>query len=68
MSPEASHQSRGEVVRHRTAKLHPLEAGTQAEERSEPDDLGDSHLDEADIGSYRQSGFPVSRCLQQCYG
>jgi hypothetical protein len=87
ISPEASHQRRGEVVRHRTAKLQALEAGRQAERlpfpdrddevplpryliqhhavkwllsqwRSEPDDFGDSHLDEADICSRTHRGFP----------
>jgi hypothetical protein len=87
VSPEASHQRRGEVVRHRSAKLHTLEASSQAERlpipdeddevpipgyliqhyavgqllgqgRSEPDDLGDSHLDEAHIGSRRHGSLP----------
>jgi hypothetical protein len=75
------------VIRHRTAKLQALEAGSQAERlrlpdlddkmpvpghliqhhalegllrqrRSEADDLGDPHLDEADIGTREHGGFP----------
>jgi hypothetical protein len=92
VSAEALHQRGDEVVRHRTAKLQTLEAGSQAKRlpfpdhddevpvpgyliqhhaverllsqwRSETDNFGDSHFDEADIGSRRHGELPLSRCF-----
>jgi hypothetical protein len=36
-----------------------------SQRRSEADNLGDSHLDEADIGGRRHGGLPLSYCFHQ---